>query len=133
MSRKIDSVKREQLKKTLADLEEAYNLVSERHENIINEQQSITNGIALVQEQLTKLVEKNNDDQKGLGDVLRKRNSLNEALSSLQTRVDLLENMQRVYDGFGRSVKTLLSSESTWRNGIIGVCGRIVPSAGSLL
>ena len=117
--------KREQLKKTLADLEEAYNLLSERHENIINEQQSITNSIALVQEQMSKLVAKNTDDQKGLGEVVRKRNTLNEALSSLQTRVDLLENMQRVYDGFGRSVKTLLSAESPWRNGIIGVVAEL--------
>ena len=117
--------KREQLKKTLADLEESYNSLSERHENIINEQQSITNSIDLVQEQMSKLVAKNADDQKGLGEVVRKRNSLNEALSSLQTRVDLLENMQRVYDGFGRSVKTLLSAESPWRNGIIGVVAEL--------
>ena len=117
--------KREQLKKTLADLEESYNSLSERHENIINEQQSITNSIDLVQEQMSKLVAKNADDQKGLGEVVRKRNTLNEALSSLQTRVDLLENMQRVYDGFGRSVKTLLSAESPWRNGIIGVVAEL--------
>lgn len=117
--------KREQLKKTLADLEEAYNLLTERHKNIINEQQSITNSIAIDQGQMSELVAKNADDQRALGEVVRKRNSLNEALSSLQTRVDLLENMQRVYDGFGRSIKTLLSSESAWRNGIIGVVAEL--------
>lgn len=117
--------KREQLKKTLADLEEAYNLLTERHKNIINEQQSITNSIAIDQGQMSELVAKNADDQRALGEVVRKRNSLNEALSSLQTRVDLLENMQRVYDGFGRSIKTLLSSESVWRNGIIGVVAEL--------
>jgi len=117
--------KREQLKKMLADLEEAYNLLSERHENIVNEQQSITNSIALVQEQMSKLVVINADEQRALGEVVRKRNSLNEALSSLQTRVDLLENMQKVYDGFGRSVKTILSSESPWRDGIIGVVAEL--------
>ena len=36
-----------------------------------------------------------------------------------------MENMQRVYDGFGRSVKTLLSAESPWRNGIIGVVAEL--------
>lgn len=117
--------KREQLKKTLADLEEAYNLLTERHKNIINEQQSITNSIAIDQGQMSELVAKNADDQRALSEVVRKRNSLNEALSSLQTRVDLLENMQRVYDGFGRSIKTLLSSESAWRNGIIGVVAEL--------
>ncbi len=117
--------KREQLKKTLADLEEAYNSLSERHENILSEQQSITNSISLVQEQMSQLVARNTADQKTFGEVVRKRNSLNETLSSLQTRVDLLENMQRVYDGFGRSVKTLLSSESPWRSGIVGVVAEL--------
>lgn len=117
--------KREQLKKTLADLEEAYNSLSERHENILSEQQSITNSISLVQEQMSQLVARNTADQKTFGEVVRKRNSLNETLSSLQTRVDLLENMQRVYDGFGRSVKTLLSSESPWRGGIVGVVAEL--------
>ena len=117
--------KREQLKKTLADLEEAYNSLSERHENILSEQQSITNSISFVQEQMSQLVARNTADQKTFGEVVRKRNSLNETLSSLQTRVDLLENMQRVYDGFGRSVKTLLSSESPWRSGIVGVVAEL--------
>ena len=117
--------KREQLKKTLADLEEAYHSLSERHENILSEQQSITNSISLVQEQMSQLVARNTADQKTFGEVVRKRNSLNETLSSLQTRVDLLENMQRVYDGFGRSVKTLLSSESPWRSGIVGVVAEL--------
>ena len=117
--------KREQLKKTLADLEEAYNLLSERRDNIISEQQSITNSIILVQEQMSKLVAKNSDDQGSLIEVVKKRNSMNETLSSLQTKIDLLENMQRVYDGFGRSIKTVLASESSWRNGIIGVVAEL--------
>ncbi|MGE4589346.1 MAG: chromosome segregation protein SMC [Acidaminococcaceae bacterium] len=117
--------RREQLKKTLADLEESYNILSERHANIITEQQNITNSIRIVEEQMSKLVAKNVDDQRALEEVIRKRNSLNQTLSSLQTRVDLLENMQRVYEGFGRSIKILLSSETTWRNGIIGVVAEL--------
>ena len=117
--------KREQLKKTLVELEESYNNLLERREKLLQEQQTVASSIKIVEEQMSKLGAKNFNDQKTLSEAMSTRNALNERLSSLQTRVNLLENMQREYDGFGRGIKMLLSADTAWRKGIVGVVAEL--------
>lgn len=123
--------KREQLKNTLTNLEETYSDLLIRREEFLSEKVSVENSLVIIQEQMAKLAKKGTEDQTKLQENSAKRNSLAGRLSSLQTRVSLLENMQKEYDGFGRGVKLLLASQADWRKGIVGVVAELfqVPEA----
>ena len=70
------------------------------------------------EQQQSRLLQEQQTQEKKL-QALRQQQQL--AGSKLQ----LLKNMQQAYDGFGRSVKTVLKSRESWRRGVCGAAAEL--------
>lgn len=118
--------KREQLKKDIAETESTYSELNERNETLESESLAVSKNIEIIKKQGRTLVEELNDEKQALATANNLRNSIAGQVSSIETRLSMLETMQKEYDGFGKGTKVILNADTLWRSGVIGVVAELL-------
>ncbi len=58
---------------------------------------------------------------------------LEEDIVTLTARINILDKLQREYEGFSYSVKKIMSAKTAWRTGVKGVIGELLAVPGNLV
>ncbi|WP_297964847.1 chromosome segregation protein SMC [uncultured Anaerovibrio sp.] len=69
-------------------------------------------------------------DSQRLEELTREQNQLNSSLQKNASRLQIMENLQNSYEGFGRAVKAVLKSQAHWRTNICGTVAELMEVPG---
>ena len=69
-------------------------------------------------------------DSQRLEELTREQNQLNSSLQKNASRLQIMENLQNSYEGFGRAVKAVLKSQAAWRTNICGTVAELMEVPG---
>lgn len=69
-------------------------------------------------------------DNQRLEELTREQNQLNSSLQKNASRLQIMENLQNSYEGFGRAVKAVLKSQAPWRTNICGTVAELMEVPG---
>ena len=147
--------KRDALKKGIAEAETAGEELQTRYRNMNDEQSNVENSLELIKRDGREVSAKAAEETEALNKVLSQhkleRNvkkgqdhtrdelersrlkaaeeteALNKVLSQKRlSQQNLLQNMQKSYEGFGHGIKTVLQSQEPWRSDVIGVAAELI-------
>ncbi|ORT99550.1 Chromosome partition protein smc [Anaerovibrio sp. JC8] len=71
-----------------------------------------------------------NADTQTLGDLNREKNQLDGTLQKMASRLQIMENLQHSYEGFGKAVKAVLKSNAPWRQQVCGTVAELMDVPG---
>lgn len=118
--------RRELLKKNIEEAETIGEELQQRYRSMSDEQTNVENNLELIkrdgQEVGAKAAEKNEE----LNKVLAQHKDCQNRITALESRLNLLQNMQKSYEGFGYGIKTVLQSKENWRSDVIGVAAELL-------
>lgn len=66
------------------------------------------------------------EETEALNKVLSQHKDCQNRITALESRLNLLQNMQKSYEGFGYGIKTVLQSQEPWRSDVIGVAAELI-------
>ena len=110
------------LKQSLKELEEAQQKSAESQETSIKLGKDLANAEAAYANAFSELEKKK-----------REAESMHREINNVNTRMQLLDNMQKAYEGFGKGVKAILKSDKPWRSGIVGVVAELIHVPGEYI
>lgn len=93
------------------------------------EQQNTVSVMSLKKSELTNVTEKLINNEKEKENISAEIIKIKEELSSAQSKINILSNMEAYYDGYYKSVKTLMNSkekEPLLKNSIIGTVAELI-------
>lgn len=105
--------------KQLQQVEAEYNI-------ILAEQEAVQAKLDQLNQENSTLYEKKNKIEDNLQDFLQQEKHLAVQVNELQSRFKILSNMQNDYEGFARSIKSVLKSNARWHSGICGAVAEII-------
>lgn len=118
--------KRELLKKSIEEHEELVSELQNKNRSMSDEQANVQNYIELITrdgKENAALAEK---ETAALNSVLIKHKECQNRITGLESRLNLLQNMQKSYDGFGYGIKTVLRAEEQWSSEVVGVAAELI-------
>lgn len=117
--------KREALKRDIDAAEELLSEQQNRYRFLLDEQAKAENNRSLTQRDCDELVLKLREEEKELKNATNQHNAVQGKMSALESRLTILENMQKSYEGFGYGIKTVMNSNAPWRANVIGVAAEL--------
>mgnify|MGYP001408232324 FL=1 len=118
--------KRDALKKSIAEAETAGEELQSRYRNMNDEQSNVENSLELIKRDGREVSAKAAEETEALNKVLSQHKDCQNRITALESRLNLLQNMQKSYEGFGYGIKTVLQSQEPWRSDVIGVAAELI-------
>lgn len=118
--------KRDALKKSIAEAETAGEELQTRYRNMNDEQSNVENSLELIKRDGREVSAKAAEETEALNKVLSQHKDCQNRITALESRLNLLQNMQKSYEGFGYGIKTVLQSQEPWRSDVIGVAAELI-------
>ena len=118
--------KRDALKKSIAEAETAGEELQTRYRNMNDEQSNVENSLELIKRDGREVSAKAAEETEELNKVLSQHKDCQNRITALESRLNLLQNMQKSYEGFGYGIKTVLQSQEPWRSDVIGVAAELI-------
>lgn len=118
--------KRDALKKSIAEAETAGEELQTRYHNMNDEQSNVENSLELIKRDGREVSAKAAEETEALNKVLSQHKDCQNRITALESRLNLLQNMQKSYEGFGYGIKTVLQSQEPWRSDVIGVAAELI-------
>lgn len=118
--------KRDALKKSIAEAETAGEELQTRYRNMNDEQSNVENSLELIKRGGREVSAKAAEETEALNKVLSQHKDCQNRITALESRLNLLQNMQKSYEGFGYGIKTVLQSQEPWRSDVIGVAAELI-------
>ena len=118
--------KRDALKKSIAEAETAGEELQTRYRNMNDEQSNVENSLELIKRDGREVSTKAAEETEALNKVLSQHKDCQNRITALESRLNLLQNMQKSYEGFGYGIKTVLQSQEPWRSDVIGVAAELI-------
>ena len=103
--------KRDALKKSIAEAETAGEELQSRYRNMNDEQSNVENSLELIKRDGREVSAKAAEETEALNKVLSQHKDCQNRITALESRLNLLQNMQKSYEGFGYGIKTVLQSQ----------------------
>ncbi len=63
----------------------------------------------------------------------QKADGVHREINNIHTRMQVLDNMQKAYEGFGRGAKAVLKSDKPWHTGVIGAVAELIHVPGEYI
>ncbi len=117
--------KNQQLKESIAEAEAKHKEADERNRSFIDEGEKLAADRANDKEQLTKTASDKAVLSQELGEQYRGRDAINREIEKNEARLNVLENMEKEHEGFGRGVKAVIKNQAPWQQGIVGVVAEL--------
>lgn len=114
------------LKKSIAEAETAGEELQSRYRNMNDEQSNVENSLELIKRDGREVSAKAAEETEALNKVLSQHKDCQNRITALESRLNLLQNMQKSYEGFGYGIKTVLQSQEPWRSDVIGVAAELI-------
>jgi chromosome segregation protein len=113
-------VRREKLKKELEEGEARLQELQEEEREILRRKGTLEQNRDTFVRDGKKLAAEVQDRQHELDEVLRRYDDCSRRVAGAESRLRVLENMQKAYEGFGKGIKAILRSDAPWRQEILG-------------
>ena len=107
--------RREALKKNIEETENELAKQDAAYRKLLENQADLENNVQLSQRSSAELARKLADENTVLNAVRQKYNDCQRRITALESRQNVLNNMQKAYEGFGYGVKAVLRAEESWR------------------
>ena len=91
-----------------------------------DEQSNVENSLELIKRDGREVSVKAAEETEALNKVLSQHKDCQNRITALESRLNLLQNMQKSYEGFGYGIKTVLQSQEPWRSDVIGVAAELI-------
>lgn len=91
-----------------------------------DEQSNVENSLELIKRDGREVSAKAAEETEALNKVLSQHKDCQNRITALESRLNLLQNMQKSYEGFGYGIKTVLQSQEPWRSDVIGVAAELI-------
>ena len=117
--------KNEQLKISIAEGESKYQETENKNREFVDESERVAEQRTQDKEQMTKATGERTALGQALNEQYRGRELLNREIEKTEARLNVLENMEREHEGFGRGVKAVIKNQSTWQQGVVGVVAEL--------
>ncbi len=118
--------RRELLKKNISEAEATVAALQKRGRTMSDEQTAVDNNIELITREGKEIGVKVAAGTETLNKVLTLHKGCQNGITALESRLNLLQNMQKNYEGFGYGIKTVLQAKETWSSDIIGVAAELL-------
>ena len=118
--------RREALKKNIEETENELAKQDAAYRKLLESQADLENNVQLSQRSSAELARKLADENTALNAVRQKYNDCQRRITALESRQNVLNNMQKAYEGFGYGVKAVLRAEESWRGRVIGVAAELI-------
>lgn len=113
----------EELQKEIALLERDQGELTMAAEEAAKEKNSKAREIQAKENQLK-------EDSKSFEELTRKKNQLDSSIQKMTSRLQIMENLQNSYEGFGKAVKAVLKSQAAWRQQVCGTVAELMEVPG---
>lgn len=113
--------RREQLKHDIEQAQDAYEAIAAKYTDLGNEAAAVERNTVLATEQNKRVEEQKIVAKATLSERYNRRNVLNREMEKLAARLNVLDNMEKEHEGYGRGVKTLLNTHEKWSQKLVGV------------
>jgi len=70
------------------------------------------------------------EDNQTLVTLTREKNQLDGSIQKMASRLQIMENLQNSYEGFGKAVKAVLKSQTPWRQQVCGTVAELMEVPG---
>ena len=118
--------RREALKKNIEEAESELERREADYRKLLDAQTDLENNVELAQRSSAELSQKAAAENAVLNGVRQKYNDCQRRITALESRQNVLNNMQKAYEGFGFGVKTVIRSQEAWSNSVIGVAAELL-------
>lgn len=118
--------RREALKKNIEETESELTKQDAAYRKLLENQADMENNVQLSQRSSAELARKLADENTALNAVRQKYNDCQRRITALESRQNVLNNMQKAYEGFGYGVKAVLRAVESWRGRVIGVAAELI-------
>lgn len=113
----------EELQKEIALLERDQGELTMAAEEAAKEKNSKSREIQAKENQLK-------EDSQSFEDLTREKNQLDSSIQKVTSRLQIMENLQNSYEGFGKAVKAVLKSQAAWRQQVCGTVAELMEVPG---
>lgn len=118
--------RREALKKNIEENETELQKCEQEYLSLLETQADLENNIQLAQRSSAELAQKAAAENKILNGVHQKYNDCQRRITALESRQNVLNNMQKAYEGFGYGVKAVIRAQEAWSGKVTGVAAELI-------
>ena len=118
--------RREALKKSIEEAEEADRQVQEQYNSLLEQQSQCAHGMELVRKKGEELRSAYDAGQKELQAVRSSQQQCQRQLTAAETREQSLKRLQQSYEGFSYGIKAVLKAQEPWREQVVGVAAELL-------
>ncbi len=118
--------RREALKKNIEENENELQKYETEYRSLLENQADLENNIQLAQRGSAELAQKAAAETKVLNSVRQQYNDCQRRITALESRQNVLNNMQKAYEGFGYGVKAVIRAQEAWNSKVIGVAAELI-------
>lgn len=118
--------RREALKKNIEETENELQSRDASYRSLLDAQADLENNVQLSQRSSQELSQKLNAETAVLNAARQKYNDCQHRITALESRQNVLKNMQEAYEGFGYGVKAVIRAQENWHAGVIGVAAELL-------
>ena len=113
----------EELQKEIALMERDQGELTMAVEETVKEKNLKTREIQAKENQLK-------EDSQTFDGLTREKNQLDSSIQKMTSRLQIMENLQNSYEGFGKAVKAVLKSQTPWRQQVCGTVAELMEVPG---
>ena len=118
--------RRDALKKSIDDAEQAVNVLSEQYASLLEQQARRERSIEELRKQEAKLRQTIEKLQQGLKQIHDKQQDCQRELTAAETREQTLKKLQQSYEGFGPGSRAILQAKESWSKELVGVVAELI-------
>lgn len=119
-------VRRDKLKKDIDEGEARLQELQEEEREILRRKGTLEQNRDTFARDGKKLAAEAREAQRGLDEVQRRYDDCSRRVAGAESRLRILETMQKAYEGFGKGIKAVLRSDAPWRGDILGPAAALV-------
>lgn len=118
--------RRDALKKNIEETENELARHEAEYRRLQGAQADLENNVELTQRSSAELTQKITAESTALSGVRQKYNDCQRRITALESRQNVLNNMQKAYEGFGHGVKTVIRAQEVWSGRVLGVAAELI-------
>ena len=118
--------RRDALKKNIEETENELARRDAEYRELQGAQADLENNVELAQRSSSELAQKIAAENKVLNSVRQQYNDCQRRISALESRQNVLNNMQKAYEGFGFGVKAVIRAQEAWSGKVLGVAAELI-------
>ncbi len=118
--------RRETLKKNIEEAEGEQERCEAEYRRLLGVQSDLEHNTELAERSSAELAGKMSAENTALNKVRQQYNDCQRRVSALESRQNVLNNMQKAYEGFGYGVKAVIRAQEAWSSSVIGVAAELI-------